>query len=950
MKKLSAAILSFVFCLCLFLIPSYAKENDRVVSVGYYDFDGFTMEAEDGSVTGYACDYLDEIATYTGWTYEYIPGTLEECLDRLATGEIDLLGGIQYTEERGRIYGYSEYEIGSEYSMLLVEEDNKEVHYDDYEAFNGLRIGFLRKTYQSELMVTYAEEHGFSYESFWYDSTDEQRAALERGEINAILIGSLQRNDGLKVVAKFWPLPFYFIASKNEPEFLEELNRAMENVQTGDINFDVKLYNKYYGESFARQVAFTEEEAAFIAGHPILRVAYNDSWNPIIYYNEEKDACDGVNAGILKLLSDTSGIEFEFVRTSGEEEAVKKLQSGEADLICGFPSHYVDEGRERNIFLTKPYYEVPVMLAAASGQYSTEIHKIAVPKDSLALLWYGRDLYPDMEIIPMENTQACVLSVKVGKADALFENSYILDQYYKERQALDPEPLMSTRTFLPLSFGVAKNSDPALRTLLNKLISQIPSEKVNEITVKSTMESVHVDPWTLVRRFALPVFAAVFIIIVCVILRSKQKIEQYAFVDPLTGYANKTKFMLSAQKLLWNKERLGYAAVSLDIDKFKRINNMHGFDVGNRILKEISEVVEREMNFGEIFCRESDDRFDLLLHFRTEESTEGRVWGMIEKISQLPQVIGGSFQYTMSCGIYELEKQDKDIYSAIEWANLARENAKKYRKNWISWYDDSMRMKMMQEQEIENRMETALRNKEFQVYYQPKICLRDEKVVGAEALVRWKKKDGTMLYPDQFIPVFESNSFILKLDLYMFEQVCIQICKWIDEGLTPYPVSVNLSRVHLSEPDFHLRYTEILEKYNVSPTLLEIELTESTIFENISQMSFVVTAFKEAGLKVSVDDFGSGYSSLTLLKDLDFDYLKMDKEFLNTASVTERGKKVIRSTKFLADQLDMILLAEGVETLQQVEFLQTIGCDLAQGYYFAKPMPLAEFERYAGWR
>lgn len=950
MKKLSVTLLSLVFCLCLFLMPSYAWETERVVKVGYYNFDGFTMPAEDGGVTGYACDYLNEMASYTGWTYEYIPGTLEECLDRLAAGEIDLLGGIQYTEERGKLYGYSEYEIGNEYSMLLVEEDNDEVHYDDYRAFNGLRIGFLRKTYQSELMVTYAKEHGFSYESFWYDSTDEQRTALERGEINAILIGSLQRNDDLKVVAKFWPMPFHFIVPKNDTQFLDELNHAMENVQIGDLNFAAKLYNKYYGESFARQIAFTKEEAAFIADHPTLRVAYNEYSKPIIYYNEATGACDGVSAGILQLLSDMSGIEFEFVRASSEEEAVEKLQNGEADLVCGFPSHYVDEGRVRKMFLTKSYYEVPVMLASASGQYSTEIHKIAVPKDSLALLWYSRDLYPDMEIIPMENLQTCILSVKVGKADAVFENSYILDQYYKKRQALDPEPLMPTRTFLPLSFGVREDSDPAFKMLLNKLISQIPMDKVNEITVKNTMEDVSVDPWSLVRRFAVPVFVAVFILIVCVALRSKQKIEQYAFADPLTGYANKTKFMISAQKLLWNKERTGYAAVSLDIDKFKRINNMHGFDVGNRILKEISEIVEREMSFGEIFCRESDDRFDLLLHFKTEESTEQRVWAMIEKISQLPQMLGGSFQYTMSCGIYELKKTDKDIYSAIEWANLARENAKKYRKNWISWYDDSMRMKMMQEQEIENRMETALRNKEFQVYYQPKIRLCDETVVGAEALVRWKRKDGTMLYPDQFIPVFESNSFILKLDLYMFEQVCIQICKWIDDGLEPYPVSVNLSRVHLSEHDFHLKYTDILKKYNVSPTLLEIELTESTIFENVSQINFVVTAFKEAGLKVSVDDFGSGYSSLTLLKDLDFDYLKMDKEFLNTASVTERGKKVILSTKFLADQLDMTLLAEGVETLQQVEFLRTIDCDLAQGYYFAKPMPLEEFERYAGWR
>lgn len=950
MKKVSSGFLILIFCLNLFLVSLGGQETGRIVRVGYFDYDGFTMPDRNGSMTGYACDYLEEISSYTGWTYEYIPGTVEECLDWLATGEIDMVAGIQYTEERGKIYGYPQYEMGSEYAMLLVSEDNRTVHYNDYVAFNGLRIGFIRKTYQSGIMDQYAKERGFSYESFWYDTAAEQTAALDNGEVDAILIGSLQRNDNLKVVAKFWPMPFYFITGKDDKAFLDQLNHAMENVQTGDINYDVKLYNKYYGESFARQVAFTEEESAYIDTHPTLRVAYNETWNPIVFYNDEKGESDGISTGILQLLSERSGINFEFVRAASEVEAAEMMERKEADVLCGFPYQYAAKGRELNMFLTKPYYEVPAVLAAPSGAYAKEITKIAVPRNTLSLLWYIRDLYPDIEILPMEHTDACVQAVRVGKADAIFENSYVLDQYYKEHGALDPEPLMSTKLSIPISMGISMDSDPALRTLLNKVISQLSLEEINEIIVKNTMEGPHINSWVIVKNYALPMVAALFFIIVCVVLRSKQKIEQYAFKDPLTGYANKTRFMLSAQKLLWNRDPSAYVAVSLDIDKFKRINNMHGFDVGNRILKEISEVVGRDMTTAELFCRETDDRFDMLLHHRTGEMTERRISKMIDTITELPQLIGGSFQYTISCGVYALKKTDKDIYSAIEWANIARENAKGHRQNWVSWYDDSMRLKIMQEQDIENRMEAALYEREFQVYYQPKIRLKDEKIAGAEALVRWKQKDGTMLYPDQFIPVFESNSFILKLDLYMFEQVCIQMCKWIDEGFEPVPVSVNLSRVHLSEPNFHLKYTEILGGYKVPPNLLEIELTESTIFENITQMNVVVNAFKAAGLKVSVDDFGSGYSSLNLLKDLSFDYLKLDKEFLNTASVTERGKKVICGTKFLADQLDMTLLAEGVETLPQVEFLRSIGCDLVQGYYFAKPMPLEAFERYTGWR
>ncbi|MEF9953670.1 MAG: EAL domain-containing protein [Clostridium sp.] len=962
MRKITAAIfsllLSLIFCLTLFAAPQNTSPEpmptsqvpNRVVRVGYFDYDGFTMTNQDGDLTGYACEYLDEIAFYTGWTYEYVPGTLKECTERLISGEIDMAGGFQYTEERGQLYHYTDYEIGTEYAMLLVKKNNDTVQYDDYNDFEGLRVGLVHGTYQSYLMEQYAANHDFSYEEHWYDSGDERNLALERDEVDAILTGSMQRNSDLKVVAKFSPTPFYFITGKKDVAFSNELNSAIEKVQTSDINFNLKLYNKYYGESLTKQVALTEEEEAYITDHPVLRVACNRDWNPIIYYDEEAAACEGICPGILRLLSERSRMELEFIPTDTEEEAAQKVQNGEADLLCAFPSSYDKEGLKYGIVLTKPYYQVPVTLAALRGTSLSEIHTVAVPGNLNSLLWHVRKLYPDLEIVTTADVDSGILFTKVGKTDAVFENAYILDQHSQEHQMMDAESILSTKTFLPMSIGMRTDADPALRTLLNRLISQLSETDVNEIVVKNTIRGSNVHPWELIRRFIFPGIAAIFLLILVLSLRSQQKIQQYAFVDPLTGYDNKTRFMISAGKLLNDKNMPGYAVACLDIDKFKMINNMHGFDVGNRILKEMSEIFRRQLGNNELFCRESDDRFALLLHLQSEEELKLRLLEIIQKISDLPQILGDNFQYTISCGVYVLEKTDKDIYSAVEWANLTRKSAKEHRQNWIAWYDKSMRKKVLEEQNIENRMEAALEHKEYQVYYQPKIYLNSGELAGAEALVRWKTEDGTMLYPDQFIPVFESNGFILKLDIYVFEQVCIQLREWIDRGLDPYPISVNLSRVHLNEPDFFLKYVVLLKKYRIPPELIEMELTESIIFENMQQMGAVLDDFKAAGIKVSIDDFGSGYSSLTLLKELSFDYLKMDKEFLNTASVTERGKKVIYSTKYLADELDMILLAEGVETLEQVEFLRSIGCELAQGYYFSKPLPIKAFEAYAGWR
>ena len=949
MKRILVMVLSLLLCAISAPFFSYAEDEKPVVRVGYFSYDGFSMPDGEGGMVGYAADYLDEIASYTGWTYEYIPGTVEECLNRLASGEIDLVGGLQYTDRRASYLERSKYEIGIEHTMLLVREDQTNVYYEDFDSFDKLRVGFIKGTYQITAMAQYAKENKFSYLSYYYDSVEELETALKEGELNAIVIGSLQRNDSFMIAAKFQPVPFYFLTGKNRQALLDKLNRAMDSIQTLDVNFNTKLNNKHYGDSMSWRVALTKVEQQYITEHPSLRIAYNDDWSPIDYLNHDTSENDGIASEVLNLISRRSGIAFAYIRTSSEEEAIEKLRSGEVDLIASFPSQDTSTAKKNEIYLTKSYYDVPVMLAALPGKEPYDIYSIAIPGNYASLLRYVKDIYPDAKYVLLGDTAKCVKEVQSGAVDAVFENAYILEQYFNGSKALVPEPILSTKSFLPISIGIRTDSSLALRSLLNKLISQISPEEINKIVIKETSGVTPFDPWLLMRTIAMPLIGCIFVLILCIVLRSRAKIKKYAFTDPLTGYSNKTNFMLMAEKIIWSKDPTGYAVVSLDIDKFKLINSMHGFDVGNLILKEIAELMRRDMGTGELFCREADDRFGLLLRIQSESAVETRLWKLIKNISKLPETLGTNFLYTISCGVYSLKKTDKDIYSAVEWANMARENAKERRQNWLSWYDDSMRKKVIEEQNIENRMEVALLKDEFHVYYQPKIRLQDETLAGAEALVRWKTESGEILNPIKFIPIFESNGFILKLDLYVFEQVCRQLSRWIAKGVDLCPISVNLSRVHLNEPDFYLNYTDILERYNIPPELIEIELTESMVFDNVLLMRGVISAFKQAKLKVSVDDFGSGYSSLNLLKDLSFDYLKLDKEFLSTAAVTERGKKIIKSTKYLADQLDMILLAEGVETQEQVDFLRSIGCDLVQGYYFSKPLPLEEFEQYAKW-
>ena len=254
---------------------------------------------------------------------------------------------------------------------------------------------------------------------------------------------------------------------------------------------------------------------------------------------------------------------------------------------------------------------------------------------------------------------------------------------------------------------------------------------------------------------------------------------------------------------------------------------------------------------------------------------------------------------------------------------------------------------MQREQQIINEMDTALEEKQFVVYFQPKYELDGYTPRGAEALVRWKKTDGTMVSPGEFIPVFEKNGFIIKLDYYVWDQVCQLIATALRAGRKPDPISVNVSRVNLYNPNFLESLVNLVEKYRIPPEYLHLELTESVFSDTENVILNAVNYLHKAGFTILMDDFGSGYSSLNVLKDIDLDVLKIDMKFLSKGKDDGRGEKILAAVIQMAKALDMPVIAEGVEEKKQVQMLKRLGCNYIQGYYFAKPMPQEDYERLA---
>lgn len=420
--------------------------------------------------------------------------------------------------------------------------------------------------------------------------------------------------------------------------------------------------------------------------------------------------------------------------------------------------------------------------------------------------------------------------------------------------------------------------------------------------------------------------------------KANEEVSRIAYTDSITGYGTWDKFVLDAKSLLRHEYRR-YALVSFDIDKFKAINDMYGHDEGNRVLKLIADTVNRNLQDGETFSRINSDNYYILMLYRSDSDTARRIGSLIQAIEyEITE-----FVPVLSFGIYRITDKSVSIRRMGDLADIAKRTVKYGDDSAYTFYSESMLEKMREEKRIENEMQTALDMHEFSVFYQPKVSL-DGKVnlTGAEALVRWIK-DGTVISPGKFIPLFEKNRFIVKLDYYIMDQVCQKIKQW--ESYYPHLlISVNMSRAHLRDPQFVEKLNDICLSYGVSTSSIEIEITESAAYESLDVLTAVFKQLKDYGFHISIDDFGSGYSSLNMLKDLPADVLKIDRAFLAESNSNKRANDILGYVIRMAGSLGMHTICEGIETDEQAKLLGGLGCEMAQGFYFAKPMPSDSFE------
>lgn len=416
-------------------------------------------------------------------------------------------------------------------------------------------------------------------------------------------------------------------------------------------------------------------------------------------------------------------------------------------------------------------------------------------------------------------------------------------------------------------------------------------------------------------------------------------VNQFRY-DRLTGLYSKSFFYQKAQEQMHAHPEREYTIICSNIENFKLFNDIFGVTAGDRLLLEIAEMF-RGLTEGEDICgRFNADRF-LLLCSRKERNTDYERF-----VAAGQKALEKNGNAVMKWGIYEVTDRTVSVEKMCDRALLAADSIKGQYNAHFAVYDDTLRSKLLREQRITESMEAALKEGQFTVYLQPKFSLQDDRLAGAEALVRWTHPEMGFLSPGEFIPLFEKNGFITQLDRYVWEQACILLQDWKARGMAVVPLSVNVSRADIYQVELPDILFGLIQKYKIEPELLHLEITESAYTENPEQIIETVDRLRGLGFIIEMDDFGSGYSSLNMLNQMSLDILKLDMKFIQSETAKPMDQGILRFIVELARWMNLSVVAEGVETREQLERIREIGCDYVQGYFFAKPMPHTDFEEY----
>lgn len=925
----------------------------RTVKVGFFPMEGYHGISQDGSYNGMDVEYLENLCDYVNWEIEYVPcDSWDDALRRLEEKELDLVGSAQYSGERAEKFQYASLASGYTFGAIAVKGDSP-LAYEDFDAMQDITYGIV-STYvrRQEFNEYLADHHILSPKVREYEDTAALHKALADGEIDALVHSLTEVREGQRVIGRFAPMPFYYISYQGNSDVMRELNQGIADLKMNRPELENELMVKYYDSRLDQTVLLTSEEKQYIDQKGTLTVGYLDGYYPFSY-EDENGEYQGLSVQVLDEVAVSTGVSFTYVRMANMEEARKALWAGSIDILS-----YCDESpgfmKEEGIAVTKGYAQVPQVIVRKRSNKVEQITMLAVTNSGISgdgNQGFVKDLD---QIMVLDSQEECLYAVESGEADAALCDGYLAEYLMGTGFSLGKLEIHNVLNDSRMVYmAVRDDQDSLLLGIMNKELLAVTDKMVNDYMLRDnfyarmsieTFISDHSIPIILI----LTVCALLVILVLYNMLKNSRRIQKLMYKDTEFNIWNLNYLKYRASLKLTEDRFLKYAIVYTDICQFKSYNAIYGWHAGQRILElSIQEISEKIDSVKELYARSYGSHFVLFVCYENIESLKWRIMNIADGISErIYEETGIRMAHAM--GICAIEQEDTDIQLALSYAIQAVDPLKDSHSNAIRVYDDAMRGQLRERHEREKLLDSVDFQKDFVAYYQAKVDIRNEQIVGAEALVRFKDPtdNGAIRAPGFFVPYYEQTGRITEIDFFVMESVCRMLRKRIDEGKRVVPVSCNFSRLHFVKDGFPEKFEAVINKYQVPKELIEVEITETLVVEEMQQQKVKenVAVLRANGVRLSIDDFGSGYSSLGVFEQIPASVIKLDRSFLLNNENRTRQVQIMKNIVNLAKDLEAQVVCEGVETQNDTELMMEIGAYVAQGYRYCRPVPENEFE------
>ena len=419
-----------------------------------------------------------------------------------------------------------------------------------------------------------------------------------------------------------------------------------------------------------------------------------------------------------------------------------------------------------------------------------------------------------------------------------------------------------------------------------------------------------------------------------------EALQNLAYYDELTGLPNTTKFTIELKRELSENPEANYAMMVFEISNLNRINVMYGLSQNDKVKKFVADTLMDKLGQSYIYGVIHDEIYAIISSCDEDDEPEG----LAELLSNYLKNYSNNVSIELQFGIYKIVDKSMPIDQMINLAELSKRTIKKDSDVNYAFYTKELDDRLKEDKQMGAEMDYALKHRQFVTFLQPMVNLRNHQIISAEALVRWNHPEKGILSPYAFMPLFETNNFIIKLDHYVWEDACKTIRHWMDNNMNPIPISINISPIHFSHPGFVDKLKSLVNKFRISSEYIQLEFPERAFSDTTDEVIAILKELSEFGFPICIDNFGSYHSPINLLRDLPVALIKLDRRFLNDSLPTETGLTLVRYVIAMVKELDKDIIAEGVETNEQANNLLEIGCDHAQGFFFSKPVPLKSFD------